>query len=156
VERRSGKDVGAGTALRQISLATGGTLTLKCVPANHVVLVRLTLDQFIFWPKLPQTRDLASKISTPPAPTPSTATRSARGRKLPRCWDLGLGNRSPKSKFTTTPLLMSVTVCPFVCLSACLPQEPQSLYFTKCFCACCQWPRLSPSGITVRYVLPFL
>ena len=28
-ERRSGKDFGAGTALRQISLATGGTLTLK-------------------------------------------------------------------------------------------------------------------------------
>ena len=40
-----------------------------------------------------------------PAPTPcSTATRRARGRKLPRCWDLGIGNRSPKSKFTTTPL----------------------------------------------------
>ena len=37
---------------RQISLATGGTLTLKR-PANHVVLVRLTLDQFVFWPKLP-------------------------------------------------------------------------------------------------------
>jgi len=29
VERRSGKYFGAGTALRQISLATGGTLTLK-------------------------------------------------------------------------------------------------------------------------------
>ena len=28
-------------------------------------------------------------------PTPSTATRRAHGRKLPRCWDLGLGNRSP-------------------------------------------------------------
>jgi len=28
-ERRSGKYFGAGTALRQISLATGGTLTLK-------------------------------------------------------------------------------------------------------------------------------
>ena len=31
--------------------------------ANHVVLVRLTLDQFIFWPKLPPNADLASKIS---------------------------------------------------------------------------------------------
>ena len=31
----------------------------------------------------------------PHAPTPSTATRRARGRKLPRCWYLGLGNRSP-------------------------------------------------------------
>jgi len=30
VERRSGKYFGAGTALRQILLATGGTLTLKC------------------------------------------------------------------------------------------------------------------------------
>jgi len=29
VERRSGKYFGAGTALRQTSLATGGTLTLK-------------------------------------------------------------------------------------------------------------------------------
>jgi len=28
-ERRSGKYFGAGTAIRQISLATGGTLTLK-------------------------------------------------------------------------------------------------------------------------------
>jgi len=26
-----------------------------------------------------------------------------RGRKLPCCWDLVLGNRSPKSKFTSTP-----------------------------------------------------
>ena len=73
-------------------------------------------------PNCPQTLDLASKISKkfsgvtspdplsgrgqpPPAPTPSTATRHARGRKLPRCWDLGLGNRSPKSKFTTAPLV---------------------------------------------------
>jgi len=93
----------------------------EAFPANHVVLVRLTLDQFIFWPKLPQTRHLSSKISKnfrgdtpdslsgrgrpPPTPTPSTATCRARGRKLPCCWDLGLGNRSPKSKFTTTPLL---------------------------------------------------
>jgi len=36
VERRSGKYFGAGTAVRQISLATGGTLTLK-----RSVLVRL-------------------------------------------------------------------------------------------------------------------
>ena len=42
------------------------------VPANHVVLVRLTLDQFSFWPKLPPTRDLASKISKKiPGVTPS-------------------------------------------------------------------------------------
>ena len=39
-----------------------------------------------------------------PAPTTCAATRRARGLKLPRCWDLGLGNRSPKSKITTTPL----------------------------------------------------
>jgi len=46
---------GAGTALRQIglSLATGGTLTLKrSGQITPLVLVRLTLDQFIFWPKL--------------------------------------------------------------------------------------------------------
>jgi len=95
---------GAGTALRQISLATGGTLT-----PNRFVLVRLTLDQFIFWPKLPPNagfgiKNLQKNFRPPPAPTPSTATRRERGCKLPRCWDLGLGNRSPKSKFTTTPL----------------------------------------------------
>jgi len=48
--------------------------------------------------------------ATPPAPTPSMATRCARGRKLPRCWDLGLGNRSPKSKFTTTSLPIHVAL----------------------------------------------
>jgi len=87
------------------------------------VLVRLTLDQFIFWPKLPSNAGFGIKNLqkffpevTPPDPlsgrgrppsasTPSMATRRARGRKLPRCWDLGLGNRSPKSKFTTTPLI---------------------------------------------------
>ena len=72
-----------------------------------------------------RTRDLASKISKkfqwvtppdalsgrgrpPPAPSRSTVTRRARGRKLPRCWDQGLGNRSPKSKFTTTPLMRTL------------------------------------------------
>jgi len=76
-------------------------------------------------PNCPQTRDLASKISenfsgvTPGLPqreeatpsrthpqhgyTPCTATRRARGRKLPRCWDLGLGNRSPKSNLPLHP-----------------------------------------------------
>ena len=68
-------------------------------------------------------RALASKISknfpgvTPQIPSaggatpsrthPSMATRYMRGRKLPRCWDLGLGNRSHKSKFTTTLLDVS-------------------------------------------------
>ena len=28
------------------------------------------------------------------------------GAQAPRCWDLGLENRSPKSKFTSTPLLI--------------------------------------------------
>jgi len=43
---------GAGTALWQISLATGGTLTLKhSGKSRHTVLNRstVTLDQFIFW-----------------------------------------------------------------------------------------------------------
>ena len=81
------------------------------VPANHVLLVRLTFEQFIFWPKLPPNAGFGIKNlkkifwGCPPAPTPSTATCRERGHNLPRCWDLGLGNRSPKSKFTTTPLL---------------------------------------------------
>ena len=55
MERRSGKYFGAGTALRQISLATGGrdANTEAFRQIMHVVLVGLTLDQFIFWPKLP-------------------------------------------------------------------------------------------------------
>ena len=32
---------------------SGAGTQWNAVPANHVVLVRLTLDQFIFWPKLP-------------------------------------------------------------------------------------------------------
>ena len=113
MEHRSGKYFGAGVALRQISLATGGKLH-RSVPANHVVLVRLTLDQFIFWPKLPPNAGFGIKNvkkfsggNTPSAGggDPSrTATCRARGCKLLCCWDLGLGNRSPKSKFTTTPL----------------------------------------------------
>jgi len=79
VERRSDKYFGAGTALRQISLAAGGTLTLmRSGKSRRSLLVRLTLEQFIFWPKLPQTRDLASKISKIfPGGTPRTP--SARG-----------------------------------------------------------------------------
>jgi len=54
VERRSDKYFGAGTALRQISLAAGGTLTLmRSGKSRRSLLVRLTLEQFIFWPKLP-------------------------------------------------------------------------------------------------------
>ena len=72
----------------------------------------MTLDQFIFWPKLPpnagfgiknlenfsggDTPDpLSERGRPPPAPTPSTATRRARGRKLPRCWMLGRRSRKP-------------------------------------------------------------
>ena len=93
-EHRSGKYFGAGTALRKISLAIGGTLTLKRSDKSR----RTPLDQFIFWPKLPTNAGFGiknlQKISggnTPgplPAPNPSTATRHAQGRNLPRCWDL--------------------------------------------------------------------
>ena len=79
-------------------------------------------------PNCPQMRYLASKISKkfpgvtppgplsgrgrlPPAPTLSTATRRVRGRKLSHCCDLGLVNHSPKSKFTTTPLVLWLTLC---------------------------------------------
>jgi len=54
------------------------------------------------------------EVATPYRTYPSTATRRARGRKLPRCWDLCLGNRSPKSKFTTTPLELSKQISELV------------------------------------------
>jgi len=63
------------------------------------------------------TPDPLSGRARPPAPTPSTATRRARGRKLTRCWDLGLGNRSPKSKFTTRRALSDAAIRPYVRLS---------------------------------------
>jgi len=47
------------------------------------------------------------KGATPCRAHPSKATRHARGYILPRCCDLGIGNRSPKSKFTTTPMELS-------------------------------------------------
>ena len=61
--------------------------TEALIPAHHVVLVRLTLDQFIFWPKLlPNAgfgiKNLKKNSRPPPASTPSTATRRVRGRKL--------------------------------------------------------------------------
>jgi len=56
------------------------------------------------------------------------ATRRARGRKLPRCWDVGLGNRSPKSKFTTRGALSDAAIRPYVrlcvCPSVCLSVPP--------------------------------
>ena len=115
-------------ALQQIMLATGGTLTLKRSGKWRRILVRLTLDQFIFWPKLPpnpefciknlkkfsegDTQDpLSGRGRPPPASTPNTATRRARGRKLPRCWDSGLWNHSPEIKiyhYTVMPIRLSV------------------------------------------------
>jgi len=126
VERRSGKYFGS----RNGSPAN--------IVANHVVLVRLTLDQFIFWPKLPPNagfciKNLRKKISggdTPEPPQREGATpsrthsqhgyRPCAGRKLPRCWDLGLGNGSPKSKFTTTPLMTARQHHAKPCSSVCL------------------------------------
>ena len=98
--------------LRQISLATGGTLTLK----RHVVLVRLTLDHFIFWPKLPPNagfgiKNLQKKFSGSsgrgrplPHPPQHGYTPCAGAQAPPLLGPIGLGNRPPKSKFTTTPL----------------------------------------------------
>ena len=68
-------------------------------------------------PNFHQMRDLASKISKnfrgwhprtllagggDPLPH---GYMLCMGAQAPRCWDLGLGNRSAKSKFTTTPLM---------------------------------------------------
>jgi len=68
------------------------------------------------FPAVTPLEPLSGRGRPPPAPIPSMATRRARGRKLSRCWDLGLGNRSSKSKFTTTRMS--------VCLSACTYQDP--------------------------------
>ena len=111
-----------GTPFRQIfwsrNCAPANIVGHRC-NANTEAFRQITLYS-LGWPLIslfsgpncPQTRDLASKISkkisggnTPGPPLregttplrihPSTATRRARGRKFPRCWDLGLGNRSP-------------------------------------------------------------
>ena len=71
-------------------------------------------------PNCPQTLDLASKICkknsggdtrTPSAgggdplrTHPQHGYTPGAGAQAARCWDLGLGNRSPKSNFTTTSL----------------------------------------------------
>ena len=89
------------------------------VPANDVVLVRLTLDQFFSGPNCSQTRDSASKISKKfPGVTPGPPQRGG-GAATPSCTHpqhgytpcagaqapplLGLRSRKPfpKSKFTT-------------------------------------------------------
>jgi len=78
VERHSGKYFATGTALRQISLATGVTLTLKR-SGKHVVLVRLTLEQFVFWPKLPPKRGIWHQKSQKIFPGVTPRTPSAEG-----------------------------------------------------------------------------
>jgi len=82
--------------------------------------VRLTLDQFIFWPKLPSNAGFGiknvKKISGGNTPGPSAGgddplphqlqhgyTPCAGGRKLPRCLDLGLGNRPPNQNLPLHP-----------------------------------------------------
>ena len=128
-----------GTPFRQIFWSRNGSPAN--IVANHVVLVRLTLDQFIFWPKLPPNagfciKNLREKISGGDAPEPPQREggdplphslpgsqhgyRPCAGRKLPRCWDLGLGNRSPKSEFTTTPLMTARQHHAKPCSSICL------------------------------------
>ena len=42
----------------------------------------------------------------PPNPVSGRGRRRARGRKLPRCWDLGLENRSPNQNLPLHPLLV--------------------------------------------------
>jgi len=67
-------------------------------------------------PNCPQTRDSAAKISKifpgviPPNPVSGRGRRRARGRKLPRCWDQGLGNRSPNQNLPLHPC--SCSLCP--------------------------------------------
>jgi len=125
----AGSKIFAEAALRQISLATGGrdANTEAFRQIMHVVLVRLTLDQFIFWPKLPSNAGFGiKKVSkkflgvTPRTPSagggdplphaPPARLHAVRGAPTPPLLDLGLGNRSPKSKFTTTPLRTAVSV----------------------------------------------
>ena len=89
---------------------TGGTLTLKrsgksrrtryVDPRSVYFLAQIAPKRGIWHQKSKKN----CRGDTPGPPQREGATRRARGRKLPRCWDLGLGNRSPKSKFTTTPL----------------------------------------------------
>jgi len=115
VKRRSGKYFVAGTALQQISLATGGTLTLKrsgksrrtrqVDPRSVYFLAQIAPNAEFGIKNLKKN----SGGDTPGPPvrekaTPSSAVRG--GRKLPHCWDLGLGNRCRKSKCTTTPLVV--------------------------------------------------
>ena len=78
-ERRSSIYLGAGTALRQISLSTGATLTLKRSGKSRRILVRLTLDQFIFWPKLPPKRGIWHKKFKKKFSGVTPRTPSARG-----------------------------------------------------------------------------
>ena len=123
MERRSGKYFGAGSALRQISLATGGTLTLKrsgksrrtryVDPRSVYFLAQIAPKRairhqksFKNFPAVTPRTPSAGRGDSLPHPPPARLHAVSGGRKLPRCWDLDLGNRSPKSKFTTTPLEM--------------------------------------------------
>jgi len=110
-----------------VSPASPAGLT-PVVPANHVVLVRLTLGQFILWPKSPPNAGFGiknlKKNSGGNTPGPSqregatpSCTHSQHGY-MPCAGAQApplLGPRSwkpfPKSKFTTTPLAVSFGHC---------------------------------------------
>jgi len=101
VERRSGKYFGAGTALRQISLVTGGTLTLKRSGKSRRTRYVDPRSVYLLAQKCPRTRELASKISTifprvapsagggDPLPhSPPARLHSVRGGASSHgCWD---------------------------------------------------------------------
>ena len=93
-------------------MVTGGTLTLKrsgkscrtrlVDPRSVHFLAQIAPKRWI-WNQKSQKLFPGGIPRTPsarggdplPHPTPSTATRRARGRKLPRCWMLGRRSRKP-------------------------------------------------------------
>ena len=97
--RRSGKYFGAWTALRKISLAIGGTLTLKAFQQ----IMSYSLGWPSIWPKLPTNVGFGTK-NVQKFSRGNTPSHTQHGYTL---FTGAQSNCSPKSKFTTTPLLRS-------------------------------------------------
>jgi len=145
MERSSGKYFAAGTALRQISLATGGTLTLKrsgksrrtrYVDPRSVYFLAQIAPKRGIWHQKSQKKfqGVTSQCegATPFRTHSQYGYTPCAGAQAPSLLGptVGLGNRFPKSKFTTgtTPLFLSIQLRR---LESCRYSVPISLWLDE-------------------------
>ena len=122
MERRSGKYFGAETALRQISLATAGTLTLKRsgkLPPNRGIWHQKSPKIFPgVTPRIPSAGG-GDSSATPSRTHPQHGYTPCAGAQAAPLLGRRSRKPSPKSKFTTRGALSDAAIRPYVRLCVC-------------------------------------